>query len=471
MKTIDTVRRRIQALLATPGDELGRWARFLRATIHLFWFCARRLRQHNAMAMSSALSFRTIFAMIPVIVLALLVLKTVGSRERGRQALRDALEATGLSAITIVREEAPAEAEPATAPIEQGAGPAGPATPRREVNLAEQIERVVSKVETRLTLGRLGPVGAVLLVWTALTLIVTMERSLNRIFEAPQARSLGRRILLYWSALTLVPIAWVGAAYMGEKLITTFREVPGLSLLMIPVGWVGPIIVGIVMLAAVYTWMPNTYVRFRSAVAGALFAVPIWLLAKWAFGIYVRELVGGGSLYGALGLLPLFLLWLNFSWLIFLFGAELAYTAANLTQMRSTELLQRTALGPWELLAAALAVAKDFLAGAGPTRRKEIASRLEMPEDVTSRLLDRLALSNVVCPVCGPDEPAYVLARPAETIKVREVLEIAGQQKGFATGSGYDAEIARQVAVAQRLAGEALGETTLAGLQRHGGGG
>ncbi len=469
MKIIDTIRTRVQALLSAPGDELGRWARFLRAMIHLWWFCARRLRQHNAMAMSSALSFRTIFAMIPVIVLALLVLKTVGSRDRGREALHQALEGAGLSAVTIVHSD-----EPATAPAEQdiATAPLGPepATQRvREINLADQIEQIASKVESKLTLGRLGPVGAALLIWTALTLIITIERSLNRIFEAPQARSLARRILLYWSALTLVPIVWVGATYVGEKAIDTFHQMPGVAWLMVSVGWAGPIVVGIVLLAALYTWIPNTHVGFRGALAGAMFAVPVWMLAKWGFGIYVRELVGKGSLYGAIGLLPLFLMWMNFSWLIFLFGAELAYTAANLAQMRSAEMLQRTALGPWELLAAALAVAKDFSAGKGPAGRKEIASRLDMPEDVTSRLLDRLSLSNVVCPVAGRDEAAFVLARPAETIKVSEVLDIAGREKGFAAGSRYDAGIARQVAGAQRKAGAALQEITLAELRQEGG--
>ena len=78
MKAVDTIRKRIEALRAAPGEELGRWARFLRFQIRLWRFCGRRLREHNAVAMSSALSFRTIFALVPVLVLALVVVKSVG---------------------------------------------------------------------------------------------------------------------------------------------------------------------------------------------------------------------------------------------------------------------------------------------------------------------------------------------------------------------------------------------------------
>lgn len=80
----------------------------------------------------------------------------------------------------------------------------------------------------------------------------------------------------------------------------------------------------------------------------------LWLVAKWGFAIYVTKLVGTGNLYGALGLLPLFLIWLNLSWLLFLFGAELANAAANLDTMNLEEQAGRTMLGPSDVLAAAV---------------------------------------------------------------------------------------------------------------------
>jgi len=93
---------------------------------------------------------------------------------------------------------------------------------------------------------------------------------------------------------------------------------------------------GILLLAALYKLIPNTRVQYRSAFGGALVAVPLWLLAEWGFRMYVGRVVGRGSFYGALGLLPLFLFWVNLSWLIFLFGAQLAHSAVNLSRIEST---------------------------------------------------------------------------------------------------------------------------------------
>ncbi|HOF18533.1 MAG TPA: hypothetical protein PK082_06460, partial [Phycisphaerae bacterium] len=99
------LRRRVGNLLAAPGEELGSWARLAQYQFHLWRFCLRRLREHNAMAMSAALSFRTIFALVPTLVLAFLALRAAGVMGDARQSLRDLMERGGLTQIALVREE------------------------------------------------------------------------------------------------------------------------------------------------------------------------------------------------------------------------------------------------------------------------------------------------------------------------------------------------------------------------------
>jgi len=318
MKALQTVRQRVVRMLTSPGEELGSWARFVRFQVRLWYFCVRRLRENNALAMSSALSFRTIFAMVPAIVLGIVVLKSFGALEDSKQALREVLAGSGLSEIVVVGHG------PATRPTTR---------PQSTTNVAEEIEKIVTRVEKKLTFGRLGPIGVALLIWSALTLLTTMERSLNRIFAARRSRGLGRRVMLYWSAMTLGPIALFVAGYVSDQAAALFEGAGRLGWMLAAVGWVQPILVGIVLLTALYVLMPNTKVPVRSALGGAVVALPLWLLAKWGFGVYVRELVGTDNLYGSLGLLPLFLLWLNLSWYLFLFGGQIAHTAANLGEM------------------------------------------------------------------------------------------------------------------------------------------
>jgi membrane protein len=439
--------------MASPGEELGRWARFARFQLHLWRFCARRLWENNVMAMSAALSFRTIFAMIPTIVLAILILKAVGVLGDRKERINQLLEASGFAQIALVEDLGEEAGEPTSQPADDSP---------KTVNLVDQIESLIAGVESKLTLGRVGPIGVVVLIWTVLTLLTTVERSLNRIFGARQSRALVRRVLLYWSVVTLIPVLLAAVAYVSQQTAETFKHTAMASWLIAKVSWAGHAMFGILVLAVVYRWLPNTAVRYRAALGGALVAVPLWLLAKWAFALYVRELVGTGNLYGALGLLPLFLLWLNLSWWIFLFGAELAHTAANLGRMRLAEQAERIVLGPLHLLAAAVAVTQSYLRGEGPLRFEAVAAKLGLPDDSVQWLLDRLTASNVVCPVETDMATAYVPARPAERIPVLEVLAITGEQQCSTQSATADATINDAIARVQGHARSSLGELTLA---------
>jgi membrane protein len=447
------IRQRIERLLTQPGQELGRVARFVRFQIQLWRFCARQLWEDNVTAMSASLSFRTIFALVPAIALAFLVLKSVGVLEDGKAGLSDLLEASGLAEISVVRE---------TDPIGTPAGDTDPTGPRI-INVAKEIESLVERVESKLTVERLGPIGVVLLIWTALTLLTAMERSLNRIFNAPRNRSLLRSMPLYWSLLTLGPVVLMAADYAGDRIVGRFGDAAGVAWLLAALGWAGPVLVGMLVVSALYKLLPNTRVRFRSAIGGAVIAVPLWLIAKWAFALYVRKFVATGNLYGALGLLPLFLMWLNLSWLIFLFGAEIAHTAVNLGRLELTERAKRVMLGPIDLLAAAVAVARPYLKGQGPASVDEVASQLQLPGESTERLLDRLNSVGLICPVEGEAAGTYVPARAAARTPILQILEIQSLNQPE-TERRYTPEIRDAIDLVRQQAHNTLGSLTLADL-------
>ncbi len=480
MKWLQRLQEHVGRLWTSPGQELGRGARFVQFQLRLWHFCARRLRENNAMAMSSALSFRTIFALVPAIVLAVVVARAFGLVDYGKRLLRQGLEQSGLSRIQTVTTQpggrgaasAPAASQPASrpqappapgsqAPAEAASQPAGETG--KVINVAEQIEGVVNQVESKLTFGRVGPIGLALLIWSALTLATTVERSLNRIFGAPRSRSLGRRVLLYWAALTLGPMAFALADYAGNRTVAFFGRVGGLSFLLAAVGWIQPVVVGVVVLVCLYIWVPNTHVSKRAAFGGAVVAFPAWLVARWAFSLYVREVVGAGSLYGSLGLLPLFLLWLNLSWWIFLFGAEIAHTAVSVGEMAFAERAERTFLGPWELLAAALAIAARHASGAGPATADDVAGRLRLPQTRVEPLLDRLVAADAICRVERAEETAYVPSRAPAMIRVDEVLGLA-PPAGGASGSPLGSDLAEPIQRVRAAAQRALADTTLADL-------
>ncbi len=200
-------RHRIEEALRRPGEQFSRGTRFLRFQVELWKLCARRLHENNLLAMSAALSFRTIFAIIPVLILGFLVLKSIGVVEDGKRTLHNILSSSGLAQIEV-RESARPTSAPASGEV---AATTSAHSENSGINIADQIEQLVVRTESKLTFQRIGPAGALLLIWTALTLLITIEQSLNRIFEAPRSRAVARRIMLFWSALTLGPVLIVAA--------------------------------------------------------------------------------------------------------------------------------------------------------------------------------------------------------------------------------------------------------------------
>jgi membrane protein len=215
----------------------------------------------------------------------------------------------------------------------------------------------------------------------------------------------------------------------------------------------------VLVLAAVYKLLPNTSVRWASAIGGAAVATVLWLVAKWAFGLYVDRLVLKGNLYGVLGVLPLFLLWLYCSWLILLFGAELAHTAVNVEGMRRLELAERTVLGPSDVLAAAIAVAQPYEEGRGPVTLDEVAARLRLPGANVQTLLDRLAGAGLVCTTEDSAAPRYLPARPPAQIPMLALLDLGDPR---AVHGGYGPELAAAISYVQSHIRGGLTDSTLA---------
>lgn len=433
----------------------GRVIRFIRFQLQLWRYCARRLRENNVAAMSAALSFQTIFTLVPVLALTFLMLKSLGALENGKRSLRQVLEASGLSQIVAVQEGE----SPATQPDATATAPAG-----KLINVADEIETAVTRIESKLTFERIGPIGAILLIWTALGLLTNMERSLNRVFEAPRSRALARRLLLYWSVLTLLPVAFVAATYLAQTTAVRFQHVPVLSWVFAGAGLFGSFIIGVLGLAAVYSWLPNTHLRYDAALGGAIVAVPLWLLAKWGFSLYVHNLVAKGNVYGVLGLIPLFLLWLNYSWLIFLFGAQLAHTAGSAAKLSETEQDRGMVTGPSDVLATVVAVARPFHAGQGLADAAQIAAAVGLSARRVGELLERLTAARLICSTQADGAPRYALTRPADKLLVQEILDVGDPRATVSHAA--DATVAGALHAVQAQARPALARLTLADLLR-----
>ncbi len=179
-----------------------------------------------------------------------------------------------------------------------------------------------------------GVVGLLLLGLTALTLVLTIDRTLNAIWRVQRPRSFGQRVLIYWSALTLGPLA-LGislsltsyALSASRGLVTSMPGEVGLLLGLVQFGMFGA------AAASLFHYVPNTAVRWRHAWAGGLFVATAFELAKRGLAWYLGSMPTLSMVYGAFATLPILLLWINLGWIIVLLGAVIAAYAPSL-QMR-----------------------------------------------------------------------------------------------------------------------------------------
>lgn len=187
-------------------------------------------------------------------------------------------------------------------------------------NVMEYLTQFASKASQ---LGLLGIIG---LAVTSLSLILTIDKTLNQIWRASSRRPLAQRILVYWAALTLGPII-MGASIAITSYAVTLSQgwLPGrlsggvdhaLKVLQF-----GLMTTGLTLL---YRFVPNTPVRWRHALVGAIFVTLALGLARWGLGVYLSHAQTYAKVYGTFAAVPLLLLWIYVSWLIVLFGAVIA---------------------------------------------------------------------------------------------------------------------------------------------------
>ena len=180
----------------------------------------------------------------------------------------------------------------------------------------------------------MGTAGLLMLVAIALALVLTIDRTLNAIWRVRQPRRLGQRVLVYWAALTLGPLA-LGISLTGTSYAVSASR-----------GWVAALPGGVAFLleviqflilagaaAGLFHYVPHTVVRWRHALAGGVFVAVAFEVVKKLLAWYLDSVPIYNTVYGAFAVVPIMLLWVYLVWVIVLLGAVIAAYAPSL-QMR-----------------------------------------------------------------------------------------------------------------------------------------
>ena len=286
--------------------------------------------------------------------------------------------------------------------------------------VAEAIIGFVNSYLVHTKSGIFLGIGLLFMLWTVIMLISNIEKAFNDIWQVSTPRSIFRTITDYMAMFLLAPIIIVVTSGISI-MMATFANGIGETLIVGPTLRfflrLLPYIIMSGVFIALYVFMPNTKVKIKSAIIpGILAGVAMQGLQL----VYIHSQIwvtGYNAIYGSFAALPLFMLWVQISWTICLFGAELAYTNQNLEKFAfrasTDDLSHRYRL----LLSAYLMtlICRRFEEGKKPYTALELKLETNIPIRITHDLLENLTRVHLLSEMTNDEKGTEAVYQPAES--------------------------------------------------------
>ncbi len=273
-----------------PLDSLYRWGDRLRdpaRTRSFFRFLAKRFLDDRLFEAAGALSYTTVFALVPLSLVVFGVLSAFPAFKEWTGALTDYIFANFV--------------------------------PSAADSLKGKLETVTENA------GKLTTAGVIALIVSLLITLHSVEATFNRIWRVRTARPKLGRFLVYWTVLTLGGLVATASLALSTRFfaLAIFETAPGrwLESLMLRLA---PMAIELFAFAAIFKVVPHRTVQWRHAFAGAALSVVLFELMKWGIGLYLGSFNSYQKIYGAFAAAPVLLLWIFLGWTTILFGASFA---------------------------------------------------------------------------------------------------------------------------------------------------
>jgi len=422
-------------------SELNRLERF----VHLWALVIRSFVRNRCLVRAAALSYTTLLALIPLLAVAISVTSSLLKSE-GEEKIYQAIDKVVSSvmppaSLSTNEQKVSLNLSPGLSvdltPTNPAAGEAGltagaanstsapVATDTRVVAAQREVARDIRDFVQKTQSGALGTIGMLLLVVVAIQLLANVEETFNDIWGVTRGRNWLWRIVLYWATITLGPLALAGA--LGLAGGRHFQSAEGYVTHMPLVGSLIfqflPLVVLWLTFTVIYLLVPNTRVRVGAALVGGVVGGSLWHLNNLFGFLYVSRVVSNSKIYGSLGLVPVFMIGLYFSWVILLFGAQVAYAFQNRKAYLQDKLAENVNQRGREFVALRLmtCIGQRFQQGRPPVTVPEMAAELGIPTKLAQQVLHTLLHARLVMEVAGV-ETAYAPARPLEAINAHDIL-------------------------------------------------
>jgi membrane protein len=444
-------KRFLRLIKIAAGGQAGAENEFdrLEHFAHFWALVWQSFVRNRCLVRASALSYTTLLALIPMLAVAISVTSSLLKKEGEQQIYRavDKLVSNFVPPAGTNAPGSPDELTPANSSTETNAilissygtnSFASLTNDARVITAQKEVARSIHEFIRNTRSGAMGLTGMALLIFAAISMLNRIESAFNDIWGVARGRNWLTRIVLYWTTITLGPLLIVVALGLAggthlqaaKMLVEKMPFIGGLVFHLLP------LVVLCLTFALLYQLIPNTKVRFGAALVGGIVGGTLWQLNNVFGFLYVSRVVTNSKIYGSLGLVPVFMVGLYFSWVILLFGAQVAYAFQNRKSYLQEKLVENVNQRGREFIALRLmtCIGQRFQNGKPPVTIQEISAGLEIPSKLAQQVLRPLLAARLVVEIAGA-EIAYAPARPLDGITAHHILRAvrAGQGQEIAT--------------------------------------
>ncbi|TWP23942.1 YihY/virulence factor BrkB family protein [Apibacter muscae] len=263
------------------------------------------------------------------------------------------------------------------------------------------IDHSISYAQGGIFLG----IGIILLFYTVITLLSNIEDNFNSIWRIQQGRSLFRKFTDYLALIVITPIFFICNAgltiFLNSSLNFDF-----FNYVLVPIIKFVPFVIIILLFTILYIYIPNTKVKFKSALMGGLVSGSCFQIFQMLYISGQLGLSKYNAIYGSFAALPLLLFWLQLSWFICLFGVQLSYSYQNINKFsfeRETSNISRR-YKDFILLTIATLIIKRFETKTPPYTADEISETFKIPSQLVNDSLYYLLKSEIIRETPSNDE-------------------------------------------------------------------
>ena len=382
-------------------DAIPMWKAFYIRPLRVVLLAFRAFNEDQCMFRASALTFYSLLSIVPVLAMAFGIAKGFGFQEALARQLQESF-----------------------------------------YGQEEVIEKVTVFAHSMLEStqgGLIAGVGVVVLFWTVIRVLGNVEGAFNHILNFKKSRSLGRKVIDYMatmfictillvssSALTVVIKSHVTSAIQSFSILGTVSPAIFFFMKLLPYCAIW------LLFTFLYIFLPNGKISWRFGLPAAIAAGTLFQLFQWAYLSFQFGVTKYNAIYGSFAALPLFLVWLQISWLIVLFGAELLFSLRSEKDYDFAPDYSRISyrLKKTIMLQVVHFLVKRFCQGAPPVTSAQIVEALKVPKSLLQKILTETKAAGIVSEICSKGEGirAYQPAQDVDLFTVKYVIDKVERQ-------------------------------------------